>query len=193
MHIQASIKDVVIDYELIRRDVKNPRLEFRNKQLYLIVPHAYKDHEKVIYRHRRWIYNRYSRVQRLKELSQNIELVTDRTIGELKELIYSLITKTENELGVKPQKTSFRKMKTKWGSCSSKGNLNFNIYMKHLPDRMIEYIVFHEMVHLIELNHSQRFWDHIKARFPNYKDAETMLTAYWSLIQKQHISPYREL
>ncbi|WP_319508815.1 M48 family metallopeptidase [uncultured Methanolobus sp.] len=187
MHLQASIRDMVIDYELIRRDVKNPRLEFRDQRLYLIVPHSHKDHEKIIQRHKRWIYNRYSRVQKLKEISQDVELVAGRSVEELKELVNSFIAMIGDELGAKPQRIGFRKMKTKWGSCSSRGNLNFNSHMRHLPDRIIEYIVFHEMVHLIELNHSHRFWNHIKERFPDYKEYETMLAAYWSLIQKQCI------
>lgn len=187
MHFTTTIKDLVIDYELIRRDVRDPRLEFRNNHLYLIVPQAHNDHEKIIQRHRRWIYSRYSRIQKLKDVCSDVELVTGRSVEELKKLVNSFITKTGKEIGVKPQRIGFRKMRTKWGSCSSKGNLNFNSHMRHLPDRMVEYIVFHEMVHLIELNHSQRFWNHIKGRFSDYKEYETLLAAYWSLIQKQCI------
>jgi predicted metal-dependent hydrolase len=76
-------------------------------------------------------------------------------------------------------------MKTKWGSCSSKGNLNFNTFMQCLPDEMVEYIVHHEMVHLIELNHSPKFWSHVKKRYPDYKESETRLAAYWSMIQQE--------
>ncbi len=187
MHFTANIKDLHIDYELIRRDVKNPRLEFRDYRLYLIVPHAHKDHEMIIHRHRRWIYNRYSRMEKLKEVCSNVELVKGRSAEELKELVNSFIIRIEAELGVKPQRIKFRKMRTKWGSCSSKGNLNFNSHMRQLPDRIVEYIVFHEMVHLIELNHSPRFWKYIKERFSDHKEYETMLAAYWSLIKKQCI------
>lgn len=187
MHFTTSIKDMVIDYELTRRDIKNPRLEFRDQQLYLIVPHAHKNHEKIIHRHRRWIYNRYSRMEKLKDACSNVELVKGRSVEELKELVNSFAIRIEAELGVKPQRIRFRKMRTKWGSCSSKGNLNFNSYMRHLPEGIIEYIVFHEMVHLIELNHSPRFWNHIKERFSDYKEYETLLAVHWSLIQKQCI------
>jgi hypothetical protein len=82
-------------------------------------------------------------------------------------------------------------MKTKWGSCSSKGNLNFNTFLQYLPDAMVEYIVHHEMVHLIELNHSSRFWNHVKKRYPDYKESEKKLAAYWSLINK-NIIPCKE-
>ena len=193
MQYQAAIKDMVIDYELIRRDVKNPRLEFKEGQLYLIVPHAHKEHEAIIHRHRRWIVNRYSRMEKLKEISMDVELVANRSVVELKELVHSFVLRTGKELGVEPERIGFRRMRTKWGSCSSKKNLNFNSYMRHLPENMIEYIVFHEMIHLIELNHSQRFWNHIQKRFPDHKEYENMLAAYWSLIQEQCVvSSYRE-
>ncbi|MEZ5334460.1 MAG: M48 family metallopeptidase [Methanolobus sp.] len=188
MKFQASIRDMVIDYELVPGDVKNVRLEFNNEQLFLVVPDTkmgHIDHEKIVQRHRRWIYNRFLKLHRLKNISENICLVNDRSLEEFKELVKSIVTCTGDELGVKPEKVRFRKMKTKWGSCSSKGNLNFNSHMRHLPESMVEYIVFHEMVHLIELNHSQRFWNHIKIRFPDYKEYEAKLAAYWSLIQKQ--------
>lgn len=185
MRLQVTIKDQVIDYDLIRQEVKNPRFEFREQGLRLIVPHAFKEHEKLIHRHRRWVYKRYSRIQELKILSQGLELTTCRSAEDLKELVCSFTFSIGKELGVSPVRTRFRIMKTKWGSCSSKGNLNFNSYMRYLPDRMIEYIVFHEMVHLIELNHGPRFWAHVKARFPDYEGYEKKLSGYWSLIREQ--------
>ena len=176
---------MVIDYELIRRDVKNPRLEFRERELYIIVPRNFMEHEKIIRKHQRWIYNRYSRMQNIQKFEQDIELVTGRSVDELKSLVHKCVTTIENELGVKPENVRFRKMRTKWGSCSSKGNLNFNTFMQYLPDEMVEYIVHHEMVHLIELNHSPKFWNHVKKRYPKYKESETRLAAYWSLIQQK--------
>jgi len=176
--------DMVIDYELIRRDIKNPRLEFREGQLYLIVPRSFREHEKVIHRHRRWIYNRYCALERIQRISHDVELVTHRSVDELKDLIHNFVSQIGNDLGVRPENVRFRKMKTKWGSCSSKGNLNFNTFMQYLPDEMIEYIVHHEMVHLLELNHSPAFWKHVKKRYPDYKESETRLAAYWSLIRK---------
>ncbi|WP_407283058.1 M48 family metallopeptidase [Methanolobus sp. WCC1] len=185
MRCTASIRDVVVDYELIRRDVKNPRLEFHEGELYLIVPKSFREHEKIIRRHQRWIYNRYSKMQKIQDFSRDIELVTGRSVDELKSLIDRFVIIIGKELGVKPENVRFRKMKTKWGSCSSKKNLNFNTFMRYLPDEMVEYIVHHEMVHLIELNHSPRFWNHVKKRYPDYKESETKLSAYWSMIQQK--------
>ncbi|MBP1907819.1 M48 family metallopeptidase [Methanolobus bombayensis] len=186
MRCTVSIRDMVIDYELVRRDVRNPRLEFLEGELYLIVPRSFREHEKIIRKHQRWIYNRYSRLQKIQDLSQDIELVSHRSVDELKRIIQKYASEIEKELNVRPEKIRFREMKTKWGSCSSRGNLNFNTFMRYLPDEMIEYIVHHEMVHLIELNHSSRFWNYVKKRYPDYKESETKLAAYWSLIQQKY-------
>ena len=58
---------------------------------------------------------------------------------------------------------------TRWGSCSSKGNLNFNYKIALLPPHLSDYIVVHELCHLGELNHSQGFWDLVGRACPNYE------------------------
>ncbi len=60
-------------------------------------------------------------------------------------------------LGVHPQRVYIREQKTKWGSCSSSGNLSFNLLLIFLPDEFREYLVAHEMVHLIYPSHGEKF------------------------------------
>lgn len=68
--------------------------------------------------------------------------------------------------------------KSRWGSCSKKGNLNFNYRIVALPRHLAEYIVAHELCHLLELNHSPRFWHLVGAMFPDYKKLRAELKAY---------------
>ncbi|KXS44530.1 MAG: hypothetical protein AWU59_467 [Methanolobus sp. T82-4] len=185
MEHSINIKDAMIRYHVIHSKVRNPRLEFRGGKFQLIIPESYPDHERIIRKHKRWIYNRHIRMQRLLSASKDLELDHSRSEEELKGLVRTCVLSMGKELGVQPKAVRFRKMKTKWGSCSSRSNLNFNTYMRYLPGELIEYIVYHEMVHLIELNHSPDFWKHIRARFKDPKYYEEQLSNHWFLIQEE--------
>jgi predicted metal-dependent hydrolase len=67
-------------------------------------------------------------------------------------------------------KISIKNQKTRWGSCSKKGNLNFNYKIALLPQKMADYIIVHELCHLGQFNHSQKFWNLVAKAIPDYLD-----------------------
>jgi len=72
-------------------------------------------------------------------------------------------------LDVSPSRVTIRNQKTRWGSCSSKGSLNFNWRLMIAPAEVIDYVVIHELCHLIHPNHSKKFWNQVSAILPDYR------------------------
>jgi predicted metal-dependent hydrolase len=79
-------------------------------------------------------------------------------------------------------KVSVRALRSKWGSCSKNGNLSFNHLLAMLPMNVINYIIVHELVHLIEFNHSKKFWRHVGSAIPDYREHRNWLRAHSILV-----------
>ncbi len=73
---------------------------------------------------------------------------------------------------------SVKNQKTRWGSCSRRGNLNFNYRIVDLPAHLADYIVVHELCHLKEFNHGQKFWALVAQVFPNHRELRKELRKY---------------
>ena len=78
-------------------------------------------------------------------------------------------------MGVTYGRITIRNQKTRWGSCSSKGNLNFNCLLMLMPDKVLDYVVVHELCHLKQMNHSKKFWKEVERYMPDYKNYKKWL------------------
>jgi predicted metal-dependent hydrolase len=77
--------------------------------------------------------------------------------------------------GFRIGKVAIRNQRSRWGSCSKKGNLNFNYRIAFLPAHLSDYIIVHELCHLREFNHSMRFWDLVAKAVPDWKTCRAEL------------------
>ena len=110
-------------------------------------------------------------VERLREQAR--ELVTERV-----RYYAPIVSVTYGQIAIRTQHT-------RWGSCSSKGNLNFNCLLALVPPEVLDYVVVHELCHRKELNHSDHFWNEVRRILPDYKVRRKWLKDYGSpLISK---------
>jgi predicted metal-dependent hydrolase len=78
---------------------------------------------------------------------------------------------------------SIKYQRSRWGSCSFKKNLNFNVMLSALPHDVVDYVIIHELLHLLELNHSRKFWTLVRLNHPRYFENRTWLRRYGPFIR----------
>lgn len=88
-------------------------------------------------------------------------------------------------VGVDYGRISIRHQKTRWGSCSAKGNLNFNCLLMLAPEDIRDYVVVHELCHRKEMNHSNAFWAEVARVVPDYREKERWLKEHGPLLQRR--------
>jgi hypothetical protein len=182
---RVSIYGSDVEYKVIRRNIKYPRLEFKTGNLLLVLPEDYSEPSEIIEKHKDWIYQRDSIIKKALKDAQRKNLNLQRTVEELRDLVYSAAEEFSKELKLDINKIYLKKMRSKWASCSSRKNLTVNTALRYLPESLIKYVVFHEMIHLIERKHTGRFWGIISQKFTDYQKKENDLLVYWFLIQSK--------
>ena len=110
----------------------------------------------------------FEKKRRLPEIDRKVaRKILCRRIGQLAQLhnfVYNRV--------------SIRKQKTRWGSCSTKNNINLNANLLHLPSELIDYVLLHELVHTRVKNHSKDFWDELETVVPNARQVDRKLKDY---------------
>ena len=81
-------------------------------------------------------------------------------------------------MNVSVGRITIRNQKTRWGSCSSKGNVNFNYQLYYMPQELMDYVIVHELSHRRHMNHSAEFWAEVEKYCPEYRTYRKQLKGY---------------
>lgn len=130
----------------------------RNYRLSIVDQTEYK----LVLRNGRFLLAR-NRQTRAKELF--VEFYKDKLAGKIK----PILERYEGQIGVKPNDVKVIELQHRWASCSPKGNLHFHWKCAMAPIDVLNYIVVHELVHLIHPNHTSAFWNEVDKIIPNYE------------------------
>lgn len=163
------------EIKIIKSNRKTVSVEINNK-LEIIVRAPKKmeqrEIERFIIRKEDWINkhlriakNRYENLSLPKFTKDEICILTKKA----KEVIPKRIQYFTDGMGVSYERVSIRHQKSRWGSCSSKGNLNFNCLLMLCPEEILDSVIIHELCHLVHPNHSKDFWNMVEKFDPDYK------------------------
>ena len=128
-----------------------------------------------------WIRMQQGRMQERENMRQQARIHLDAAQEkELRERAKSVLAQRTayfaRQIGVTYGKITVRDQKTRWGSCSQTGNLNFNFRLILAPSEVLDYVVVHELCHRRQMNHSAQFWQEVAQVLPDYRKRKAWLT-----------------
>ena len=159
-----------MEYTVIRSRRKTISMEIGRDGLTVRAPlkMSQKDIDKFISDHKRWIEKHKAKIESagnaVSLTEEELRLLTERAKAYIPQRV-QLYAKLMN---VSYGRISIRTQKSRWGSCSSKKNLNFNCLLMLTPIEVIDSVVVHELSHLRQMNHSKEFYEEIYSVFPDY-------------------------
>jgi len=165
-----------ISCQVVRRNSRRVRIVFLGGQLRVVLHHRL-DPLPIIEQYKGWILEKHGRLQQQLLLAGQLQL-SRRSNQEFVDLVHDLSGRYAGVLGVQFNGMRFRKMRSKWGSCSSQGKISLNTWLQALPDELVAYIVFHELAHLKVRNHGPAFKALIRAEFPDFRALDKQLKLF---------------
>lgn len=180
-----SLDKEEIEVEIIRSKRRSMAIQIRTGGSVVVrVPMHASDRaiKRFVSAHARWIAdNRGQMFERRKKLADNPYDIpaweslsaADKKIAKQK--IMEHVDYYARRMEIDYGSISMRNQKSRWGSCSSKGNLNFNYRLAYLPEELLDYVVVHELAHRRHMDHSAAFWEEVETYYPAYKKCRQML------------------
>lgn len=128
-----------------------------------------------------WIRMQQGKMQEREKMRQQARIHLDAAQEkELRERAKSVLAQRTayfaRQVGVTYGRITVRDQKTRWGSCSQTGNLNFNFRLILAPSEVLDYVVVHELCHRRQMNHSTQFWQEVAQVLPDYRERKVWLT-----------------
>ena len=111
------------------------------------------------------------------------ELFREWYVGKAKKKIIPRVELHARNLGVQVNKVMVSELKYRWGSCTPNDSLNFNWKLIKAPVFVIDYVIVHELAHLLEQNHTARFWNIVQAQVPGYLKAKEWLKEHGDILE----------
>ena len=173
---------MMYEYTLVKSRRKTMAVEIKKDgQIIVRVPNRVSRAvaEKFLEEKSEWIEKTLSKIKAKEESRETLPKFTERELyiikKRAKQEIPFLVEEYASIIGVTYEHISIRAQNTLWGSCTAEGNLNFNCLLVLLPERVIRYVVVHELCHRKEMNHSQKFWQEVGKILPDYKELRKQL------------------
>ncbi len=185
MKKRITLKNEEILYT-IRKSKRARRMRlavYCNGAIVLTTPFDLKESiaEKFVREKFQWLLSKLSSFKQFEDKA--IVRYSHKDYLKYKEEAYGLVKNRINYFSkiykFKYNKINIKNQKTRWGSCSKKGNLNFNYKITLLPSLISDYLIVHELCHLKEFNHSKGFWKLVEKTIPNYKSIRGELKKAW--------------
>lgn len=128
---------------------------------------------------RDWIAQQYESLQSRDSIMMTVhdDVTRARLVSDARELVHWRLEHFNKFYKFQYNRVAIRNQSTRWGSCSSGRNLNFNYRIVLLDPELQDYLVVHELCHLAEMNHGPRFWELVSHTIPNYRTLSKQLRA----------------
>lgn len=167
-----------MDYEVIYSDRRTLSLSVKDARLIVRAPRRTPKEkiEKAIEAHISWI---EKHIAKQEEKRQNHPEPSASEEAELRKLAKKILpyktARFAKLMGLKYGRITITGAKTRFGSCSSKGNISYSYRLMSYPNEAIDYVVVHELAHLVEMNHSKSFYRIVESVLPDYKERANLL------------------